>query len=263
MYDWPEIRKQTDTFWARFVNQLHSAGVSAPARLEREDTHLHWHSDELFLSQTCIFPLATELPSTTVVLGTPIYDVPYCKDGNYASVILTRKSDKRASLEAMKRTTLAYNGANSQSGFNALRNHLLDENIVTSEKPHFFSKALCTGSHRNSASAVADGAADLCSIDPVTWALIQEHDQPVAFKLKALGITGFTPALPLICHGNTIPTQCNEVEWRELVQNAFTNALQANDLPELHLSGIVDRSKTDYMGLAISDLEIFNYSIPL
>jgi len=255
MYDWPEIRVFTDQFWESLATALSPVCKSMPRTLTRTNIHTQWQRDDLLLSQTCIYPLVTELPSDTVVVGTPTYNVDMNQNGHYASVLLAGKSDTRRTLSSFNGSTLAYNSACSQSGFNALKSLLVDEHLIDQNNPVFFPKSIQTGSHRQSIEAVASGAADICSIDPVSWALAQRYDRNTK-QLHVLRPTAFTPALPLISSAAAIPVILNELEWRELVIDAFENAIDSYAKDQLLLSGICFIPKGEYMKLSISNLDM-------
>ena len=55
-----------------------------------------------------------------------------------------------------------------------------------------------TGSHTNSARALAEKRADFAAIDAQTWRIIRAHD-PVARTLFVIGETSPVPGLPFIC----------------------------------------------------------------
>lgn len=111
-----------------------------------------------------------------MVIGTPLYLCDFCTEGLYASPILVRKTDDRRSLSQFNGSSLAFNDTASQSGFNALKTLLVEENLIDQRGTTFFSDSVLTGSHRASMQAVANGIADMCAVDPVSWALAQRFD---------------------------------------------------------------------------------------
>jgi len=255
MYDWPETREYTDQFWQSMAQALTAVCKSVPASLTRSDIHAQWQRDDLLLSQTCIYPLVTELPSSTVVVGTPIYNTDMCENGRYASVILVDQAHSGIALSSFNGSTLAYNSPDSQSGFNALKSLLTNERLIDEKQPVFFAKTIRTGSHRKSIEAVASGAATICAVDPVSWALAQRYDNH-AKKIHVLSTTAFTPALPLISSAAAIPQPFNESQWQSLIMNAFENSIDAQARKQLLLGGITLIPKTDYLKLPISNLDM-------
>ncbi len=258
MYDWPEIRTWTNQFWENMATALSPVCESVPSTLTRTDLHAQWQRDDLLLSQTCIYPLVTELPSSTIVIGTPTYDVDMSQNGHYASLLIVGATEKRNILPSFKGSTFAYNSVCSQSGFNALKSLLVEEHLINKREPVFFSTSVQTGSHRLSIAAVSSGAADICAVDPVSWALAKRHDNN-AKNVRVLRPTNFTPALPLISNAAAIPAGLNESQWRSFVMDAFENASNNDAKKQLLLSGIKYIPKREYMKLLISNLDMITY----
>lgn len=255
MYDWPEIRSSTDRFWTNLAATLLPVCEAMPKTLTRTNLQAQWQRHDMLLSQTCIYPLVTQLPSDTVVVGTPNYDVDATQNGHYASVLLVCKSNLRKTLPSFNGSTLAYNSTCSQSGFNALKSLLVDEHLIDEQKPVFFSNTIETGAHRLSIEAVASGAADICAVDPVSWALAQRYESN-SKELHVLRTTAYTPALPLISNASVIPAALNEIEWRGFVMDAFEKAIDSDARKQLFLDGISFIPKDDYFKLPISNLDM-------
>jgi len=255
MYDWPEIRNHIDQFWQKMATALLPMCELTPMTLSRTDIHEQWQRDDLLLSQTCIYPLVTELPSSTVVVGTPTYDVEWSLHGQYASVVLIGKTDGRNTLSSFNGSTLAYNSINSQSGFNALKSLLTEEQLINRETAVFFSKSVQTHSHRMSIEAVATGAADICAVDPVSWALSQRYDN-ASKKVRILRSTAFEPALPLITSADAIPAVLTESQWQGIVMDAFEMCIDGDAKNQLLLNGITFIPKSEYLKLPISKLDM-------
>lgn len=191
MYDWPELHAANDRLWAGIAAQLHERGVSAPNQLLREGRIWdHWQSPDLLLSQTCGFPYRTKLHASVTLVGTPDYGLDDAAPGYYYSVLVVA-ADQPGDWRDFVTRTLAINGFDSQSGFAAPLNFAHAHGL-------HFSDFLATGSHRESARAVAEGRADIAAIDAVTWRLITAHAPKVAARLRVAARTDATPGLPLI-----------------------------------------------------------------
>lgn len=255
MYDWPETQKHNDELWRRLQPKLLQLTATIPTELNRTDVNRQWQADDLLLSQTCAYPLITSLPESTVVVGTPNYGCDFFDNGHYSSPILVRQSDHRHTLHAFSAATLAFNSHDSQSGFNALKSLLIEEQLIDEHQPIFFSKALRTGSHRASIKAVAQGQADLCAVDPVSWALAQRFDADTQ-QLRVLTNTAYTPALPLISSANAVPMQLSEQAWRVAIMHAFDYAINAKAEQHLLLNGITFIPKGRYLDLPVSNLNM-------
>ena len=191
MYDWPEERAAVDGLWAAIRDGLRDRGVAAPEAPDRGVALWEaWLHAGLLLSQTCSLPYRTRLHGQVQLLGAFDLSLPGCPPGYYRSHIVTR-ADRAEGLDALARGVLALNGFDSQSGWAALATHAAAQGIP-------FTRFLHTGSHRDSARAVAEGRADLGCIDAVTWRLVERHDPDVAARLRIVESTAPTPGLPLI-----------------------------------------------------------------
>lgn len=194
MYDWPEVRAETDALWAAVRERLVAAGISAPAALSRDgDVEAAWLSPDLVLGQTCGLPFVTRLKDRVALLGTPVYSLEGCPPGDYYSVLVVRAGEPAESLAELRDCCAAYNTVGSQSGYAAL---------LAAVAPHaadggFFAAMLGTGSHRGSIRAVAAGKATVAAIDAVSWGLALRHEA-AARRLRVLDRTAPTPGLPLI-----------------------------------------------------------------
>lgn len=255
MYDWPETEVYNDQFWTTFRKELLNHCKEIPKQLNRSDYLAQWQRDDVLISQTCGYPLVTELPASTIVVGTPIYDVDYYSNGYYSSVVLVRKNDPRSELPDYKNSALAFNSDNSQSGFNALRSLLIEKELINNNSPNFFKSSIQSNSHRVSIAYVADGNADICALDPVSWALAQRYDA-VANEVHVLTQTASSPALPLITSEAAIPREHTKKEWQSLVMDAFNQSIDSDAKQNLFLSGIKFIPKSEYLKLPISHLDM-------
>lgn len=190
MYVWPETRAAAARFWS-LIRKNYGAGD--PELTEHEDPETAWTDPDLLFSQTCGLPFRHRLWDRVTLLGTLDYGVVGCPPGYYRSCIVVRADDPRNCVDAFRGATLARNSASSQSGWAALEAHLAE----TGAGFTFRDRVLDTGGHAASARAVADGQADLASLDAVTWRFLQRYD-PVVARLRILAETRPSPGLPLI-----------------------------------------------------------------
>lgn len=190
MYDWDELRGPTDRYWALIREGLRARGINAPADLHRGDQWCDWLNPGLILSQTCGFPYRTALHGKVSLVGTPDFGLPDARSGYYYSQLVVR-ADAPGDWADFLDGTLAINGYDSQSGWAAPQNHAATLN-------RRFDKILVTGAHVASATAVAEGLADIAAIDGVTWRLIAAYRPEVAKRLRIVARTEPTPGLPLI-----------------------------------------------------------------
>ena len=96
MYDWPELRAETDARWAAIRDRLRAAGIEAPEHLTRENTPSGeldlaalWRHPGLLLAQTCWGPMEMGLSAHVQVVGQPDYSD--CEGGQgelYSSAVV-------------------------------------------------------------------------------------------------------------------------------------------------------------------------------
>ena len=233
MYDWPEVRGATDSLWRHIATALRGHGVSAPKTLTRNLSPTEaWARDDLLLSQTCSLPFRRRFHERLTIVGTPDHVLEHTPAGHYRSVVVVAAGAAGARPEEFP--TLALNGPDSQSGWAAL--------AATGYRP---SAVVPTGTHRDSARAVADGRADIAAIDAVAWRFLSGHEARTAARLRILLRTEPTPGLPLVTARADLAPRI-----RAALSAAYAN------LPEevatmLHLRGLVHIPERAYLDLPI------------
>ena len=201
MYDWPAIRPATDAFWGEVVRHLGAHGIAAPSTLTRpRNVAAAWRDPNLLLGQACGMPYVAGACGGAGVVARPDYGLEDAAGGLYCSVIVVRAGEAHqrgpeAVLEQSGRRA-AVNEWGSYSGHVALRAYLA-ELRETAAGP-FFSAAVVSGSHADSARLVARGGADLAALDGVVWALLQEYEPKTAARLAVLDRTNCAPSLPFV-----------------------------------------------------------------
>ncbi len=236
MYDWPQLRTAHRAFWTEIRKGLSSRGVYSPETLAESGMGLPFWSDPgLVLSQTCGLPFRQSLHGKVRLVGTPDYGVAGCPPGYYRSYFIARRDDYRSELADFKSTVFALNGKDSQSGYAAARTHAVNQGF-------WFESWLETGSHLLSAKRVAEGAADIASIDAVSWHFISRFE-PFAASLRILEATEPSPGLPYIT---------SLAYDAEVIYGAVSEALQVLDpvhREELSLKGFVQIPEAAYLAV--------------
>ena len=237
MYQRPQLVEAHDRFWQLIRRNLAISGMQSPATLSQDaEEFFVWNHPELVLSQTCGMPYRTWLHDKVTLVGTPDYGVPGCQPGYYCSMILVRKDDPRNAIEAFRDATFAYNQTFSQSGFAAPYWH-------TKSKGFWFENRLQTEQHLESARAVAQGHADIASLDAVSWRLISAYE-PFANQLRVLEATIPTPGLPLIT---------SRGHSKDVIFDAVSQAISAltpDDKAGLGIKAIIPIPKAAYLAIA-------------
>lgn len=185
-----------EAFWQALRARLAAAGLQGlPQALTwPTDLRAHWRDPALLLGQTCGYPLVTELEGQVQVVGSLVYRAPGAQGVRNRSQIVVRADDPATSIEAFRGRTVAFNGTDSQSGYNALR--ALVAPLAVDGR--FFGQALEVGYHLSAAEAVRDARADIACIDCVSLAGFRRYLPEAVRGLRVLAETDDFTGLPLI-----------------------------------------------------------------
>ncbi len=126
-------------------------------------------------------------------------------------------------------------------------NLLRAEIAAIARRQNFFSAVITTGSHAESAAAVADGRADLASLDCVTWALLQRLRPALTAELTVLAWTPRSPGLPLVTSRLTSPAAFAALQ--AALSELIDDPTLASTRRELMLEGFEPLSPSHYAGL--------------
>ena len=167
-----------------------------------------WRHPRLLLAQTCWGPMETTgLAPLVRVIGQPSYDgIEGGRGEFYSSAIVMRRSDIAAGdavapagdapsipLDLIRGRRLAFNSHDSMSGYVGISRDL----AALGESLAIFSEQFESGSHRASVVAIAEGRADVATIDCRSWQLARRFE-PAARELAVVGWTGKRKGLPYI-----------------------------------------------------------------
>jgi ABC-type phosphate/phosphonate transport system substrate-binding protein len=192
-YDAPFLKSTHDRLWSELRSRLQGRIVDLPERRHSDIRHDDLlKSDQLLLTQTCGFYLATNTPKFLNIVGTPVFDLPECPPGFYFSYFVAAK----ASLEGELR--LAVNDLRSWSGCHTLLEFCERENLKADS-----SRSVVTGGHHASMEKILSDECDLAAIDAVTWHLYLENDPQFLSELEVLGRSGILPAPPYVTSAAT------------------------------------------------------------
>jgi len=196
MYDWPEIRRATDAWWAGLARHLrHEKFPDVPSALMRGAGEGAPLADPaLLFSQTCGWPLVHLYPGKLKVIASPCYAVAGCSGPTYRSRILVRADAPVFRLAELAGKRAAYNSAHSLSGHAALR--LVFAPVAQGGR--FFCGGVETGSHAGSMAAVAERRAEVCAIDCVSYAIAARYRPSLTASLRELAVSPELPALPYV-----------------------------------------------------------------
>jgi len=201
MYDFPELRTETDGLWTRLAGSLIASGMrNIPRNLTRSLSHYAlWRHPHLLLAQACEYPIATDHAGAVRLVATPRYTAEGCNGASYRSAILVRRQDPAETLEDMRNRRCAVNEHSSNSGMNLLRSAI----APLANGKSFFRDVIFSGSHRRSIEMIADGQADLAAIDCVTLAHLRAFAPHRTNALRVLSWTEQSPSLPFVTAAGT------------------------------------------------------------
>lgn len=226
-----------EAFWralrANLLSGGHAQGLSGlpDALTWPTDLRAHWRDPALLLGQTCGYPLVTELPGQVRVVGSLVYSAPGVRGAWNRSQLVVRADDAARTLEDLRGRTVAFNGSDSQSGYNALR--ALVAPLAVNGR--FFGRALEAGFHLKAAEAVRDGQADVASIDCISLEGFRRYLPESVRGLRVLCETDDYVGLPLITSLGTDDTTLARL--RRALSETIADPANANTCADLMLTG--------------------------
>jgi ABC-type phosphate/phosphonate transport system substrate-binding protein len=231
MYDMPERRPTIGAWWEGLARHWRAAGLrDVPHSAHMPDSDLYdlWLAPDLFIAQTCGFPLTHRLKDRVTLVATPVYAVDGCAGGRYHSVIVARQDSDVRSLDDVAGKVAAFNGHDSQSGWNALRHSLIGKGAPA--------RLLESGGHRKSVAAVREGRADVAAIDCVTYAGLQQFAPEEIAPLRIIARSASAPALPFVTRRDIAPADLEKL--RAGLRAAMADAALAETRTAMQLAGI-------------------------
>ena len=238
MYVAPEPIQHANQEWiTRILEHLNLGQLNA----DHLDLHGLWLAPELLVSQTCGYPLMTQLRGQVRVIGRPRYALPHSRDGEHCSLLLTHDANPRRALADFYNSRGVINGHDSNSGMNLLRERL----APLQRDGRFFASVGISGAHRESLRWLREGRADLAAIDSVTYAYLARFAPQDVAGLRIVTRSAPSPTLPYIGALGLSDTQVIQL------RQAMNQALQ--DLPQvaqtLGLQEVLPTSEDDYQVL--------------
>ncbi len=254
MYDLPQIAWASDTLVAAIASAL-PEGLADSTHRRSEDLDCLWRAPDLLLTQTCGYPLMTAYADAFTYVATPCYDLPGCEGGRYYSVAVVRADDPATRLADLRGRRAAINGRDSQSGHNCLRRAVAD----LAEGAPFFSAVLETGAHAASLEAVAQGLADVATLDCVSYALWSRETPERLAGTRVLCRSASAPALPYVTRADIEPEVLSAL--RAALQAVADDVELAPARRALALSGFTILGREAYQEILVMerDAEALGY----
>jgi len=230
MYDMPERRPAIAAWWAGLARHWRAAGLGDIPQSAHmpDDLYALWLAPDLFIAQTCGYPLTHALKDRVTLVATPCYAVDGCVGSSYLSMIVARRDSDLQSLDDIAGKVAAINGYDSQSGCNALRHSLIGKGAPA--------RIVETGGHRRSMAAVREGRADVAAIDCVTYANLQAVAPHEVAPLRVIARSARAPGLPYVTRRDVSPADLQKL--REGLQTAISDPALAEVRSTLLIAGI-------------------------
>lgn len=210
---------------------------AAPAPLEEL-----WRRPDLGLAFICGFPFATGGFGLQPVAA----PLPASGDGSprYATRLVVRADGPIQRLEDSFGGRIGWTAEHSQSGFQALRTHLLPFWRAAGGRPLFAASVGDLQTPRRVIEAVHSGAIDIGPLDSFFHDLLLAHEPDTAAQLRVVGATVPRP-MPLLAASAAVdPTTV------ATLRSALLRLRDHDDgragLPNLRLSGFAAIAEADY-----------------
>ena len=259
MYNLPEMRPANSAFWAALRGMLVAAGLrDLPVTLAFDGPPVPERiGPEVLFSQTCGYPLQTIFSGQAILLGTPSYDVPGCDGPTHCGLFIVPAGSTAAQLSDLRGRVFLLNSRHSNSGMNLPRRVLAD---LARGRP-YFSRIVETGSQPSNLDRVACDEADVTAVDCVTYAFWSRHRPEMAARVRVLGKSPRSPAIPFVTSIATLPATVAVLRdaLRRLAHEPSYAAVRAG----LAIADIVDVPEVAYRGLLDYEAEAAALDYPV
>lgn len=241
----PAVREAWRTLFAWLAR---TAGVpldyidhAGPAPLEAL-----WQRDDLGAAFMCGFPFASAMPQPRLIAAPVPSPARYEGLPRYCTDFVVRADHQAARLSATFGGRLGWTVGHSQSGYNAVRYHLLSHQ--TGRRAPLFREwigPLVTP--RRVIDAVIKGSIDVGPLDSYVHDLLKRHEPETASQLRTVESTAMTAIPPLIASTST-PNDIVE-RFRRALLSASEDTALAPTLKALLLDRFAPANPTDYAPL--------------
>ena len=229
-------------FWGYLASRLREAGLGDVPEVLTWPSELlgHWRHPSVLLSQACGYPLVTELRDQVRVVGTFQYGVPGCDGILCRSALIARTDDPASEVSEFRGRRVAYNGSDSQSGYNSLRALV----APLADSGRFFAGRMETGAHRKSIEMVRDGQADIASVDCVSLAGFNKYQPDITRGTRVMGYSNPYPGLPLVTAAGTSDSTLTVL--RSVIAKTLQDTTLTTLRKRLFIEGFVPLELIDY-----------------
>jgi ABC-type phosphate/phosphonate transport system substrate-binding protein len=245
------LSRQLEQAWQTLFAALEVDGERLHARVVFAADEALLRDPRLIFGHTCGYPLMTRLQDALTPFCVPVFDVPGTDGKRYRSYFVVPAGSAIDSLQQCRGTTVAINGADSNSGMNVLRHAL----ARCGARPGFFSAVLVSGGHLHSLRAVAENRAQLAAIDCVSLQLIGDLHPELRAGVRIIGDSDRTCGLPLVMPLAPGAPGLGD-QWRSALNRALSTLPPAMRRA-LHLEHFAAASIDDFAGI----LELQDFAV--
>ena len=234
-YPFDDIAWAYDKLWIATADRC----TWLPRKLTRNtDPTKLWRSENQFVSQSCGWPLVTQLGETVRVVGAFRQTTPESAGHFYRSVVVGRVDGTPFDFQG---SVAAVNELESLSGWISL--------IAAIHGPQetWRGDFKVSGSHAKSVRMLNRGEADIASIDSVTLAHLRRIDPQAINSLFVICNGPLVPCLPIITHRSVSDSQISEL--RQALSESTRDPSIAAATSALFISGFDALDLEDYLPL--------------
>ena len=236
MYPFVSVASAWDVIWSA----VHARAPWTPASLTRSgDAHARWYDDHCIVTHVCGWPFAARHHDDMHVVGAFSLDLPEAERGGYYRSVLLSPHDRPLSALTGAQVRAVANSADSLSGWHSLRAATVGPGKAWPGTVAF------TASHRDSVRALADGEADLASIDSWSLVFIAAEEPELVRGLHRVGTGPRIPTPALTARKSIGDRRLDEL------RDAFVGALDAPETADaraaLHIEGFARLELDDYL----------------
>jgi ABC-type phosphate/phosphonate transport system substrate-binding protein len=235
MYPFASVTWAWDEIWAA----VHRRAAWTPETLTWSgDVHARWYDSECLITHVCGGPFAALHRSDMHLVGAFALDIPEADDGHYRTVLLSphqRRLDEFVPAD----THAVANSADSLSGWFSL---LAMTVAPGSEWP---GRVTFTSAHRDSVVALANGRADIASIDAWSLALIAAEEPELIAGLHRLALGPRVPTPAITARRSLELDQVDEL--RQAFSEGLAERATAPARKALRIAGFADNRLEDYL----------------
>jgi len=237
MYPFASVAWAWDEIWAA----VHRRTPWTPQTLTRSgDLPARWRDPNCLITQVCGWPFAAQHRSDMHLIGAFALDIPEADGGHYRSVLLS--PHERSLSELVHDGTHAVaNIADSLTGWFSLK--------AATVGPHaeWPGQVTFTSAHHASLLALANGEADIASIDPWSLALITAEQPELIAGLHRITLGPRIPTPAITARRSLTAAQLDDL--RQAFIDALNDPATHEARTALRIERFADNGLDDYLAI--------------